>query len=96
MKKRLRKKVLKRKGVTNPGLKEILEHYSATKPLTVEGIKEYFMDILKSKESQKSLVIGQYCATQGFIERRGEDLKLCTNPDCASCSAFWRELKKAG
>ncbi len=96
MKKRLRKRLLKKIAPPKPGLKEILEHYSTTEPLTLEAIQEYLMDIFKSREARQTTIIGQYCSTQGFVERGDGDLKLCGDPKCASCRAILAELKNYG
>ena len=93
MKKRLRKKLSKRVAPPKPDLKEILEHYSTTEPLTLEAMQEYLMDIFNSREARQAIIVGQYCSTQGYVERGGGDLKLCDDPNCKSCSAILRELK---
>lgn len=73
-----------------PGLKEqILEG----KTLSLVNLEKYLMNIFKTKPADHNVKIGQWCRTQGFIERvAGVDLKICNDPECVSCSMFRKAI----
>ena len=65
------------------------------KKISLKELENYLLSIFDKKDKSKQIVIGQYCKTQGFVERiAGVDLKLCNNPKCGSCSMIHKELKK--
>lgn len=65
------------------------------KKLNLQELERYLLSIFNKKDKSKQIVIGQYCKTQGFVERiAGVDLKLCNDPECGSCSMIHKEIKK--
>lgn len=65
------------------------------KILSLKSIEKYLLNIFDKKPKDELIRIGQYCITQGWVERiAGIDLKLCDNPECGSCSFIIKELTK--
>lgn len=75
------------------GFKSLLDNTNSP-PLSLKDLENYLMGIFKDA-AKNNVVIGQWCRTQGFVERiAGVDLKLCSDPECVSCSMFITEIKK--
>lgn len=75
------------------GFKPLLENTN-NPSLSLKDLETYLMNSFKDA-AKNNVVIGQWCKTQGFVERiAGVDLKLCGDPECVSCSMFITEIKK--
>lgn len=78
-----------------PGFKSLLGNTNTNKTLNLKDLEDYLMGIFSNVSDPANVVIGQWCKTQGFVERRpGFDLKLCSDPECVSCLMFITEIKK--
>ncbi len=66
--------------------------YSA---LTEGKLEEYIKELLAiNSEDDESMILGQYCRTNGFIMRSGNDLNLCNDSKCVSCQEFVKEMRE--
>lgn len=61
--------------------------------LSVKALEDYLMSIFNSRP-EKDIKFMQYCKTQGFVTRSSNNLMLCDDPTCGSCSAMNNILKE--
>lgn len=72
--------------------REWVKHYDGS--LSLKDLENYLMGIFNDVPKHREVVFGQWCRTQGFVQRSSHDLKLCNDPNCASCQALGAEVHK--